>query len=81
LALRVDAKPFTAAPPDPQLDWRGILTDVVPKEFIAHLAIDDYPLALDRLATHARQNNHPDEAARFEAQAAQARAALGLPAR
>lgn len=81
MALRVDAQPFTGAPLDPQFDWRGILTDVVPKESIALLSLNDYPLALDRLSTYARQTNYPDEAARFEAQAAQVRAALGLTAR
>ena len=79
MALRVDAKPFTGAVPDPKFDWRGILTDVVPKESIAHLAIDDYPPVLDRLAAYAQQTNHPDQAARFQQQAAQVRSALGLP--
>jgi hypothetical protein len=78
LALRVDAQPFTGAPSDPQFDWRGILTDVVPKEDIAMLVLDEYPAALDRLAQFAQQSNHPAEAASFAAQAAQVRQALGL---
>lgn len=79
LALRVDSQPFTGPPPDPHFDWRGILTEVVPKDDLAHQVIDDYPLALDRLATYAQQNNHPTEAANFATQAGQVRAALGLP--
>src|SRR5205085_5974898 len=43
MSLRVDAQPFTGPPPDPHFDWRGILTDVVPKDDLAHLVIDDYP--------------------------------------
>jgi hypothetical protein len=78
LALRVDAQPFTGAPADPQFDWRGILTDVVPREDIALLVVDEYPAALDRLAQFAQQNNHPAEAAGFAAQAAQVSQALGL---
>jgi hypothetical protein len=79
LALRVDTQPFTGAPADPQFDWRGILTDPVPKEDLAMLVIDEYPAALDRLAQFAQQNGHATEAANFASQAAQVRAALGLP--
>jgi hypothetical protein len=78
LALRVDAQPFTGAPADPQFDWHGILTDVVPKEDIALTVIDEYPIALDRLAQFAQQNGHQTEAANFAAQATQVRQALGL---
>lgn len=81
LALRVDAQPFTGPPPDPQFDWRGILTDVVPKDDLSMPVIGDYPIALDRLAAHASQNNHPTEAARFTDLARQVREALGLPTR
>jgi hypothetical protein len=81
LAFRVDAEPFTAAPPDPQFDWRGILTNPVPKDEVAHSVIDAYPAAFDRLAAFARSTNHPTEAQRFTEQAAQVRAALGLPTR
>jgi hypothetical protein len=77
----VDAAPFTAAPPDPAFDFRGILTDPVPQDEVAHSVIDAYPAALDRLAAFAQSTNHPTEAQRFAAQAAAVRAALGLPGR
>jgi hypothetical protein len=81
LAFRVDAQPFTAAPPDPGFDFRGILTNPVPKDEVAHSVIDGYAAALDRLTVFAQSNNHPTEAQQFATQAAQVRAALGLPAR
>jgi hypothetical protein len=81
LAFRADAQPFTAAPPDPGFDFRGILTNPVPKDEVAHSVIDGYAAALDRLTVFAQSNNHPTEAQQFATQAAQVRAALGLPAR
>jgi hypothetical protein len=77
MALRVDAQPFKGPPPDPNFDWRGILTDVVPKDEIARVVIADYPVALHQLAAYARQTNHPAEATRFAAEADQVRAAIG----
>ena len=82
LAFRVDAQPFTAAPPDPAFDLRGILTYPVPQDEVAHSVIDAYPLAArSRLSAFAAANNHPTEAQQFAAQAAQVRAALGLSGR
>jgi hypothetical protein len=75
-ALRVDAQPFTGTPPDPQFDLRGILTEVVPRDDIAPLVLDEYPIALDRLAAFATQNNHAEDGARYAALANHVRQAL-----
>jgi hypothetical protein len=80
LALRVDAQPFTAAPPDPQFDWRGLLADPVPIDDLAQQVLAAYPPALDRLAAFAQTSGHPDEAARYAAQATQVRQALARAA-
>lgn len=80
LALRVDAQPFTSAPPAPQFDWRGLLADPVPIDDLAQQVLAAYPLALDRLAAFAQTTQHADAAARFAAQAAQVRQVLARAA-
>jgi hypothetical protein len=78
LALRVDRQPFSGALPDPQFDWRGILTDPVPKDRVAHWVVDYYATALERMISYARSTNNSAQADRLTALANRVRAALGI---
>jgi hypothetical protein len=78
LAFRVDKQPFTGALPDPQFDWRGILTDPVPKDRVAHWVVDYYATALEHMVSYARSTNNSAQADRLAALASKVRVALGI---
>ena len=78
LTLRVESEPYTGPLPDIQLDWKGILTDPVPKDRLAHWVQDYYVTALERMVSYARSTNNSAQADRWAALASQVRAALGV---
>jgi hypothetical protein len=78
LALRVDQQPYSGPVPDPQFDLRGILTDPVPKDRVAHWVVDYYATALERMVSYARSTNNGAQADQLAALASQVRAALGI---